>query len=43
VAQQLVDVAHGEKDKRRWELLTPIECLGWQENLIDVRNKTAEA
>lgn len=42
VAQQLVEVAHGEKGSRRYDLLTPIDCLGWQETLIDVRNHTAE-
>lgn len=42
VAQQLVDVAHGERDKRRFALLTPIDCLGLQSDLIEIRSRTAK-
>ena len=36
VAQRLVDLAN-EKPKRRFALLTPIDCIGKQETLIDMR------
>ena len=41
VAQRLVEIAHS-KPKRRFELLTPIECFGEQETLIDIRKHKAE-
>lgn len=36
IAQRLVDIAHN-KPKRRFALLTPVDCLGKQETLIDMR------
>ena len=41
VAQRLVDLAHN-KEKRRYALLTPIDCLGSQETLIDMKKHKAE-
>lgn len=41
IAQRLVDVAH-TKSKRRFALLTPIDCYGQQETLIDIRKTKAE-
>jgi hypothetical protein len=40
VAQRLVDIAHS-KPKRRFALLTPVDCLGKQETLIDMRKHKA--
>jgi hypothetical protein len=40
VAQRLVDLAHS-KEKRRYELLTPTDCLGTQETLTDIRKQKA--
>jgi hypothetical protein len=36
VTQRLVDIAHN-KPKRRFEMLIPVDCLGTQETLIDMR------
>lgn len=36
VAQRLMDLAN-DKSKRRFALLTPIDCIGKQETLIDMR------
>jgi hypothetical protein len=36
VAQHLVDMANGDA-KRRYKLLTPIDCIGHQESLIDIK------
>lgn len=41
VAQRLVDLAN-HKEKRRYALLTPIDCLGSQETLIDIKKHKAE-
>jgi hypothetical protein len=41
VAQRLVDLA-SNKEKRRYALLTPIDCLGTQETLIDMKKHKAE-
>ena len=41
VAQRLVDLAN-HKEKRRYALLTPIDCLGTQETLIDMKKHKAE-
>lgn len=41
VAQRLVDLANN-KEKRRYALLTPIDCLGTQETLIDMKKHKAE-
>jgi hypothetical protein len=36
VAQRLVDIAD-QKPKRRFALLTPIDCIGTQDSLVDIR------
>jgi hypothetical protein len=36
VSQRLMDLAH-EKPKRRYALLTPIDCIGHQENIVEIR------
>jgi hypothetical protein len=41
VAQRLVDIANN-KEKRRYALLTPVDCLGTQETLIDMKKHKAE-
>jgi hypothetical protein len=41
VAQRLVDLAN-HKPKRRFELLTPVDCLGTQQTLLDMRKEKAE-
>ena len=41
VAQHLVDMANGDA-KRRYKLLTPIECIGHQESLIDIKKEKAD-
>jgi len=41
VAQHLVDMANGDA-KRRYKLLTPIECIGHQKSLIDLRRQKAD-
>jgi hypothetical protein len=41
VAQRLVDLAN-HKEKRRYALLTPVDCLGTQETLIDMKKHKAE-
>lgn len=41
VAQRLVDLAN-HKEKRRYALLTPIDCLGTQDTLTDLRKQKAE-
>jgi len=41
VAQRLVDLAN-EKENRRYALLTPIDCIGTQETLIDMKKHKAE-
>jgi len=38
VAQRLVDIAD-EKPKRRFALLTPIDCIGRQDSLVDIRKE----
>ena len=40
VAQRLVDLAD-HKPKRRFEILTPIDCLGTQHSLVDMRKEKA--
>lgn len=37
IAQRLVDMAHASKGAHRFKILTPIECLGKQETLFDMR------
>jgi hypothetical protein len=41
VAQRLVDLAHHAK-KRRFALLTPIDCIGTQMTLVDMRKEKAD-
>lgn len=41
VSQRLVDLANN-KEKRRYALLTPIDCLGTQDSLIDLKKHKAE-
>ena len=41
VAQRLVDIANN-KEKRRYALLTPVDCLGTQETLVDMKKHKAE-
>jgi hypothetical protein len=36
-----MDLAHSNKE-RRFEILTPLECLGKQEMLTDIRKHTSE-
>jgi hypothetical protein len=41
IAQRLVDLAHSEK-KRRFKILTPIDCMGHQESLRDIKRHTSD-
>ena len=41
VSQRLVDLAN-HKEKRRYAILTPIQCLGEQEGLVDLKKLKAE-
>jgi hypothetical protein len=41
VSQRLVDLA-AHKEKRRYALLTPIDCIGTQETLIDMKRHKAQ-
>jgi hypothetical protein len=41
VSQRLVDLANS-KEKRRYALLTPIDCIGEQETLVDMKRHKAE-
>ena len=41
VSQRLVDLA-SHKEKRRYALLTPIDCIGTQETLVDMKRHKAE-
>ena len=41
IAQRLMDLANSE-GKRRFNLLTPIDCLGHQESLRDIKRHTAD-
>lgn len=41
IAQRLVDVANS-KSKRRFEILTPKECIGVQETFIEMKRNKAE-
>lgn len=42
IAQRLVDLAHSEGKDRRFKLLTPIDCLGRQESLRDIKRHTSD-
>lgn len=41
VSQRLVDLA-AHKEKRRYALLTPMDCIGMQQTLIDMRRSKSE-
>jgi hypothetical protein len=41
VSQRLVDLAN-HKEKRRYAILTPIECIGEQDGLVDMKKHKAE-
>ena len=41
IAQRLVDVANS-KAKRRFEILTPKECIGVQETFVEMKRHKAE-
>jgi hypothetical protein len=41
ITQRLVDLAHSKKASRRFELLTPLECIGKQATLRDIKEHTA--
>jgi hypothetical protein len=41
VSQRLVDLA-SHKEKRRYALLTPIDCIGTQETLVEMKKHKAE-
>jgi len=41
VSQRLVDLAN-DKEKRRYALLTPVDCIGSQETLIDMKKHKSE-
>ena len=41
IAQRLVDLAHSE-GKRRFKLLTPIDCIGHQESLREIKRHTSD-
>ena len=41
IAQHLMDLAHSE-GKRRFKLLTPIDCMGHQESLRDIKRHTSD-
>jgi hypothetical protein len=41
VSQRLVDLAN-HKEKRRYAILTPIDCLGEQDTLVDLKREKAE-
>ena len=41
VAQYLMDMAY-ESEKRRYKLLTPIDCIGHQESIIDLKKDKAD-
>jgi len=41
IAQRLVDVAHSKKE-RKFEILTPKDCLGKQESFIEMKRDKAE-
>lgn len=41
ICQRLVDMAHA-KGKRKFEMLTPLECLGKQSTLQDIKKQTSD-
>jgi hypothetical protein len=41
VSQHLVDLA-AHKEKRRYAILTPMECLGTQYSLVDIKRNKSE-
>lgn len=41
-AQRLVEIAHEAKGARRFQILTPLDCLGKQEGLFDMREHASK-
>ena len=41
VSQRLVDLA-AHKSERRYEILTPMDCIGTQETLVDLKRHKSE-
>jgi Poly(A) polymerase catalytic subunit len=41
IAQRMIDIAHSE-GKRRFKLLTPLDCLGHQKTLRDIKKQTGD-
>jgi hypothetical protein len=41
IAQRLIDIAHSE-GKRRFKLLTPLDCVGHQESLRDIKKHASD-
>lgn len=42
IAQRLVDLAHASNSNRRFKLLTPIDCLGHQNSLRDIKKNVSD-
>jgi len=42
IAQHLIDLAHSKGEKRRFKILMPIDCLGHQESLRDIKRHTSD-
>lgn len=41
-AERLMNLANGSSSKRRFQMLTPLECLGKQETLFDMREHASK-
>lgn len=41
ITQRLVDIAHSSKGAQRFKLLTPLECIGKQESILDMRQHSS--
>lgn len=41
-AERLMNLANGASSKRRFQMLTPLECLGKQETLFDMREHASQ-
>jgi hypothetical protein len=42
ICQRLMDLAAATKTKRRFELLTPLDCLGHQDTLQEIKKNTSD-
>jgi len=42
ISQRLMDLAHSKKASRRFELLTPLDCIGKQATLRDIKEHTSD-